>query len=316
VSRPTRHPLADARLGLRLLRAAGRESAARLSLITVGVGVGVTLLLLVLTALPALYARQDHMAWQTTTAATDTGEHSGLWWLAVHDHYRGRDLIRVDVAAETPGAPVPPGLTRLPAPGEVAVSPALRRLLASRPPDELAVRLPGRVTATIGQAGLGSPDDLPDRRDRAGRPERHRADPRPARLHRRRPGQRRPRTGEHRRAGTRRPDGHPYRPGHAGQPPTARAEHRAAHGHRVRAPDRRVQPHGRHARVPRRTAPPVRVAPRRRHAPRRVAAISQSAGQPWQPPGAAYLLATVLGLIVAMAVTGLTLPLIAAVTRA
>jgi hypothetical protein len=46
------------------------------------------------------------------------------------------------------------------------------------------------------------------------------------------------------------------------------------------------------------------------------AAISQSAGQPWQPPGAAYLLATVLGLIVAMAVTGLTLPLITTLTRA
>lgn len=46
------------------------------------------------------------------------------------------------------------------------------------------------------------------------------------------------------------------------------------------------------------------------------AVVSRSAGQPGHPPSPAYLLATVLGLIVAMAVTGLTLPLITTLTRA
>src|SRR5437667_326150 len=54
----------------------------------------------------------------------------------------------------------PPGLTRLPDPGQVTASPALARLLTAVPGDELAARLPGRVTATIGSAGLASPDEL------------------------------------------------------------------------------------------------------------------------------------------------------------
>ena len=151
---------AGVRLGLRMIAATRRESAVRMSLITAGVGVGVGLLLLVLTAIPALHARQERTAWRATGAAAAADAPGGLWWLATDDHYRGRDLIRVYLAAAGPAAPVPRGLTRLPAPGEVAVSPALSRLLAVTPADELAIRLPGRVTATVGPAGLASPDDL------------------------------------------------------------------------------------------------------------------------------------------------------------
>jgi hypothetical protein len=64
------------------------------------------------------------------------------------------------VAALGPRPPVPPGLERLPGPGEVAVSPAMRRLLTSTPDDELDDRYPGRVTATIGDEGLAHPDQL------------------------------------------------------------------------------------------------------------------------------------------------------------
>jgi hypothetical protein len=69
-------------------------------------------------------------------------------------------MVRAYVAALGPRPPVPPGLERLPGPGEVAVSPAMRRLLASTPDDELDDRYPGRVTATIGDRGLAHPDQL------------------------------------------------------------------------------------------------------------------------------------------------------------
>src|SRR4051794_34288682 len=112
-----------------MIAATRRESTVRMSLMTIGVGVGVGLLLLVLTAVPALHARQERIAWRATggESATAAGAGGGLWWLGADDHYRGRDLIRVDVAAAGPTAPVPVGLTRLPAPGEVAVSPALAK---------------------------------------------------------------------------------------------------------------------------------------------------------------------------------------------
>ena len=56
---------------------------------------------------------------------------------------------------------MPPGLTRLPRPGELFVSPALRELL--RTPDGrrvLAPRLPGRVAGEIGPSGLLGPGEL------------------------------------------------------------------------------------------------------------------------------------------------------------
>lgn len=140
--------------------AGGRGNAARSALVTAGVGVGVTLLLLVLTALPALQHREDRTAWHGTSAATAVSSADPLWWLASRDHYRGRDVLRVYVAAAGPASQVPPGLTRIPGPGQVAASPALVQLLKSAPADELAARLPGPVTATIGPAGLASPDEL------------------------------------------------------------------------------------------------------------------------------------------------------------
>jgi hypothetical protein len=69
-------------------------------------------------------------------------------------------VFRVHVAALGPRPPTPPGLDRLPGPGEVAVSPALRAALAEAAPDELAARFPGTVVATIGADGLASPDEL------------------------------------------------------------------------------------------------------------------------------------------------------------
>ncbi|MFI5907593.1 FtsX-like permease family protein [Dactylosporangium sp. NPDC051541] len=69
-------------------------------------------------------------------------------------------MSRVYVAALGPGAPVPPGLDRLPGPGELAASPALQRLLRDTPDDELDDRFPGRVALTIRPEGLGHDNEL------------------------------------------------------------------------------------------------------------------------------------------------------------
>ena len=75
--------------------------------------------------------------------------------------FRGRPVRGRLVRPEGPAAPVPPGLTALPGPGEVVVSPALRRLLDSPAGPLFAPRLGGaRVTGTIADAGLAGPHEL------------------------------------------------------------------------------------------------------------------------------------------------------------
>jgi hypothetical protein len=146
-------------MGLRLSAGGRRGAAPQMALTVAGVAVGVMLVLLTLTVLPAMQSRDHRRAWHATSATTaaTTAPDSALW-IATGDHYLGRDLFRVQVAALGPRPPVPPGLFRLPGPGEVAVSPALRELMDSTPADTLADRLPGRVSAVIDPAGLATPE--------------------------------------------------------------------------------------------------------------------------------------------------------------
>ncbi|MFI7131404.1 FtsX-like permease family protein [Nonomuraea sp. NPDC050153] len=147
-------------LGLRMTFVGRRRSLPGLVLTAVGVAAGVMLLLFGLAGQSALQGRLERSAWQDTEASTEATAPDPALWLAVSDHYADRPLHRVHVAALGPRPPVPPGLDRLPSAGEVAVSPALRDLLAATPDDQLDDRIPGRVTMTIGDAGLRHPDHL------------------------------------------------------------------------------------------------------------------------------------------------------------
>jgi hypothetical protein len=147
-------------LGIRIAFAGGRESLARNALMAAGVAVGVLLLLFTLTAMPVLQRHIDRLAWHRTTAASPPTAPDPALWLAVTDRYAGRDVIRVHVAALGPRPPVPPGVDRLPGPGEVVVSPALAELLRTVPDDQLRDRFPGRVIGTIGPDGLIAPAEL------------------------------------------------------------------------------------------------------------------------------------------------------------
>jgi hypothetical protein len=164
------------RFGLRLAVASGREAAARLAVIAAAVAVGVGMLLAVVAAVHATGAQNARYAWLNTGAGSTADENGPLWWLLRYDRYDGRGIVQVDVAAVGAGAPVPPGLPRLPGPGEYYASPALAALLASEPADQLADRYAGRQVGTIGDEALPSPGSLvvvvghaPD--ELAGRPE-------------------------------------------------------------------------------------------------------------------------------------------------
>ena len=152
------------RLAGRIVAGAGREGIVRLALTAVGLGLATVMLLCAAVAFPALRAHDLRRGWMETgrsqrlvqgDAATDP-----LLWRLVETRFDGRRVVRVDLAALGPDAPVPPGLDAVPGPGEFAVSPALRDLLERADPAMLAERLPGQVAATVGRHALVAPEDL------------------------------------------------------------------------------------------------------------------------------------------------------------
>jgi hypothetical protein len=150
-------------LGVRLAFTGGRNARVRVLLSALAVGLGVAVLLLV-AAIPAmnqhrnarLYSQYDTFYGSSTAAPTD---HSVLIGDA-STVFKGQSIRGRVVQPDGPGAPLPPGVARYPAPGQMAVSPALRTLL-SRPGSELLrERLPYRISGSIGQAGLIGPGQL------------------------------------------------------------------------------------------------------------------------------------------------------------
>jgi hypothetical protein len=162
------------RLGLRLTLAGGREAAIRLVITAAAVALGVMLLLSALAGINAVNAQNARYAWISTSvefvhphayakaaAGTPTARaRDPLWFQLSSGYVDGQLYGRVDVAATGPGAPVPPGITRVPGPGQYYASPALTRLMRDHPADELAGRFPGALAGTIGPAALPSPNSL------------------------------------------------------------------------------------------------------------------------------------------------------------
>jgi hypothetical protein len=151
----------DLALGVRLTVGGGRDAYARLAITMVGVGLGVAVLLLA-AALPAAHSAQDLRA-QARVALTEppTGRSSPV---AVQQplqlYFRG-DFVRGHIIVATvDDAPTPPGVDRLPAAGEMVVSPALAALLASPDGDLLRPRLPWTQVGVMGRAGLTEPGEL------------------------------------------------------------------------------------------------------------------------------------------------------------
>lgn len=155
--------IAAARLSLRLLRLGGRRAALSAGLVGAGVAVGTVLLCLALGGLHGWDARDQRTAWRADLVQADTGREvatGGFATAAGRTEFAGGNAITVVEVAAAPGAPAPPGLTAVPAPGQVVVSPALAALLERLPADELAGRFPAAPAGTIADTGLRGPDEL------------------------------------------------------------------------------------------------------------------------------------------------------------
>ena len=150
------------RLGLRLTLGSGREAMTRLLVTATAVALGVALLLAALAGVNGLHSQTDRGAWLDTSAqASRPGSNAHeLWWLSSVDQFDNQGIDRIDLAAAGPGAPIPPGMSHLPGPGEYYVSPALAALFRSEPANELRDRYPGHQIGILGAAALPSPNSL------------------------------------------------------------------------------------------------------------------------------------------------------------
>ncbi|MFC4947477.1 FtsX-like permease family protein [Pseudonocardia sp. GCM10023141] len=149
-----------AALSLRLLRLGGRRAWLSAGLVGAGVAVGTMLLAVALGALHGWDERQVRTGWRAETGLSASDAPAVARVRVTTDRAAGRALQIVDLAATSPTAPPPPGLARMPAPGEVWVSPALATLLKELPADRLAARFPAAPTGTITDAGLVDSDEL------------------------------------------------------------------------------------------------------------------------------------------------------------
>src|SRR6202050_1938794 len=151
-------------LGLRLSLRSGRGALIRLLLTALAVGVGAALLFCVLADYHAFQASNNRQCWECTQGPPSSGTVNATpgaeLWNSSARSCDGQTIERLDVAALGPHAPLPPGVSRLPGPGQYYASPALAALLRTVPRDELADRYPGRLVGTIGDQALTGPDEL------------------------------------------------------------------------------------------------------------------------------------------------------------
>jgi hypothetical protein len=142
----------------------GREAITRLLVTASAAGLGVVILLCVLADFHAFEVTSNRACWECTqgtavTASTAPARGAELW-NSSDDIFRGQTIERLDVAPLGPGAPLPPGISRLPPAGQYYASPALAALIRSVPRDQLGDRFPGRLAGSIGPDALSGPDEL------------------------------------------------------------------------------------------------------------------------------------------------------------
>ncbi|GAA5030800.1 ABC transporter permease [Actinopolymorpha pittospori] len=135
-------------LTLRLLRAGGARGLLGAGLMAAAVALSTALLLAAAAANVAFDHRADRETWRHPGTPAASGDAVAIEAASV-DYVRGKQINVIDLAAldRPAGAarnhqalPTPPGMPRFPKPGEVWMSPALARLAASLPANQLANR--------------------------------------------------------------------------------------------------------------------------------------------------------------------------------
>ncbi|MEU3221562.1 FtsX-like permease family protein [Streptomyces sp. NPDC006976] len=167
-ARPSRTPswLRDLALGVRFAAGGGREGWTRTLLTAVGVGLGVTLLFLAASVPHALDARNARTDARSETKISENPDaqakksDTSVLRISADTEYHDRSITGYLMRAEGDHPVLPPGIDALPGPGEMVVSPALRDLLASPDNALLKERFPYKLTGTIADEGLRSPNEL------------------------------------------------------------------------------------------------------------------------------------------------------------
>lgn len=150
-----------AAFALRLLRLGGPRAWASAGLVGAGVAVGTILLAVALGALHGWDEREARIGWRSESGSAAPVADPVARVAVTSDRVADRSMQVVELSATKPGAAPPPGIARMPAPGELWVSPALAALLHELPADRLADRFPaGPPAGTIGEAGLRDPEEL------------------------------------------------------------------------------------------------------------------------------------------------------------
>ncbi|MGW7085461.1 FtsX-like permease family protein [Streptomyces sp. NPDC054871] len=155
----------DLAMGIRFAVGGGREGWTRTLLTAVGVGLGVALLLGAASVPNLLQHREDR---SVARAANDQfsakkikRSDSTVLQRDVPTDFRDTTVSGRVLRAEGAHPVLPPGLKKIPADGEMLVSPALRDLLNSSDGSLLKERYGDyKITGTIGDAGLTNPKEL------------------------------------------------------------------------------------------------------------------------------------------------------------
>lgn len=167
-ARPSRTApwLRDLALGIRFAAAGGREGWTRTLLTAVGVGLGVTLLFLAASVPHALDARNARDTARSETKTSENPDAHGkksdtsVLRIAADTEYHDRSITGYLMRAEGAHPVLPPGIDAMPAAGEMVVSPALKDLLNDPDNALLKERYPYKITGTIADDGLRSPNEL------------------------------------------------------------------------------------------------------------------------------------------------------------
>ncbi|MFE9957086.1 FtsX-like permease family protein [Micromonospora sp. NPDC005299] len=134
------------------------QSRKRFLLTAAGMAVAAVFLLAGSVAFPLTEAKRDRAANRSATLERGAVRSDGT--LLVRrwtDVYLDRTLVVTEVAALRSDAPPPPGLERLPLPGEIVASPDVEAVLRADP--TLRERYPQRIVGTVADAGLTGPHE-------------------------------------------------------------------------------------------------------------------------------------------------------------
>ncbi|MFG2527433.1 FtsX-like permease family protein [Streptomyces sp. NPDC048516] len=152
----------DLAMGMRFAAGGGREGWTRTALTALGVGLGVAVLLLCSSVPPLMDAwhgrekARENLGQEHNPPRSDRT----LLCASADTTFRGAPVRGRLVRPDGAHPPVPPGIGRLPGPGRMLVSPALKDLLDSPEGALLRDRLHYDVAGVIGDEGLLGPQEL------------------------------------------------------------------------------------------------------------------------------------------------------------